>query len=575
MRLTKYSLFTSINIFDKSNNIVNLMCRGGLIRKISTGIYVWLPNGWQIINNIIKIIRYEMNKIGALEILMPILQPDYLWLQSKRYHHYGKDLFQLLDRNKKLFILSPTHEELITKIILENFCIDKYPSMFYQIQTKFRDELRPRAGVIRSREFIMKDAYSFHKTLDCLHEYYNLVFNVYLNIFNKLGLNIFFNIADSGSIGGIESHEFHSLSKYGEDKLLINYNKIIYSYSELLWTNLNDIKLDVKNYCSEKILYIIKNNMFGKKNTLLNYYQFIITKLVKITYLKKFFLVFIMYPVKSKVNINKLYKIYPLAINIHILSNVKIYNYLGLKKYYLGPLIKNYPVIVDYNIFYYKNFTIGSGKNNYLFINVNWFIDIKNCQFVNICDNINQISVKVKDNIYSNNSDYRNNIYSSIELGHVFKLSDQYIKNFLRYNRVISLDSLYMGCYGIGITRLVAAIIDHYHDNKGIVWPLSVANWVVGIIPINMYNNSKLYLLVNKMYVYLQKYKIKVILDDRKLFYGRMLTDLELLGVPIIMILSNKTVINNLIEVRDRLNKITHFIPLSYIYNFLHNFFVI
>ncbi len=571
MKLTKYSLFTSMNIFDKKNKIVNLMCRGGLIRKISTGIYVWLPSGWQIINNIIQIIKYEMNKIGALELLMPILQPDYLWLQSNRYYQYGQDLFQVLDRNKKKFILAPTHEELITKIILDNFSTDTYPKSFYQVQTKFRDELRPRAGVIRSREFIMKDAYSFHKTLNCLHEYYNVMFDIYLKIFNQLGLNIFFNIANCGSMGGIESHEFHSLSKYGEDKLVINYNNIIYSYAELFQNNLRNYRIYSKNFYSEKILYLISHKVYTKQ-VFLDYYQFVFTKLVKITYVKKIFLVFVMFPIKSKIDIYKLYKIYPLAINISILSDIKIYHYLGLKKYFLGPLIKNYSVIVDYHIFYYKYFTIGSGKNNYLFINVNWFIDIKNCQFVDICYNINIFSMKKKDACFINYVN-KKNIFSSIELGHIFKLSDKYIKNFLQHNHFSHLSHLYMGCYGIGITRVVAAIVDHYHDNKGIIWPLSIANWVIGILPIDMYNYNKLFLLVNKLYRYCKIHKIKVILDDRKLFYGQMLTDLELLGIPIIMILSHKTIINNLIEIRDRLNQITHFISLSCIYNFLYNFF--
>ncbi len=559
MKTKKYSLFTSKNIFlNKNNNFIyNLMIKGGIIRQLSSGIYIWLPNGIKVINNIINLIKKYFNKINAIEINMPIIQPSKIWNKSGRLLEYGHELFKFYDRNNKLFIISPTHEEVITELISnENFNFKFYPKIFYQIQKKFRDEIRPKLGIIRLREFFMKDAYSFHNSLKCLDNVYFKIFDVYKNIFNDLGLNFFYKKADCGNIKGILSHEFHVISKYGENKNFINNEKKYYSYSYFYKVN-NKKKNEYKKIKKIKLFNINCLNNFNKKYNFLKYKKIIKTYFVEFIDNKKSFFLLILIPIKKKIDIIKLYKIYSFVNKIIIWNKKKIFLKFNFKSIFLGPFL-NYKIISDYSLINIKNFIVGANKMNFFYINVNWFININISGFYDICKNINFF-------LFNNNNN--NKLIKSTEIAHIFKLGNYYSSIF--NNKNFLNKKIFMGCYGIGITRIISCLVENYHDNNGIIWPLSISNFKLGMLPINMYKCNLVYNISMKIYNFLIKKKIDVLLDDRDLYIGDMFSDLNLIGIPHLLILSKRTLTLGLIEFQDRLNKFKKFIYINDIFNFL------
>ncbi len=550
MKTSKYTLFTCKNNTKKNKNkIYNFMIRGGLIRKSLSGIYIWLPNGIRIINNIKKIIRKTMNNLGANEIILPNISSSYLWKKSKRIFKYN-ELFKFYDRKKKLLILSPTHEEIITNFICKENNINNIPKILYQIQTKFRDEIRPKYGLIRSREFIMKDAYSFHNNSKCLNNTYYSILESYKNILKKIGLNSFYKEANCGNIGGSKSHEFHVISKYGENKIKIYQKNKYLKYSSFLKIKKYLIK---KKQKKKKKLLKCKYISINEKNKFNYYDNFIKTYLILLKKKKKY--IYILIPLKKKLDKKKIKNIF-LYEKIEIFNEKKIYKKFKIKSLFLGPINKKYKIIGDYSLILYKNFIIGSNKKNKLKINVNLFRDIKINNFFDICKN------------YSNNIKKKKYISpiieKSIEVAHIFKLENKYSNIFCKKNK-----NILMGCYGIGITRIICAIIDNYHDKRGIIWPISIANFKLGIIPINMYQFKNVLNFCNEIYLFLNLNKINILFDDRKLHFGKMITDFELIGIPNLLIISNKNLSIGLIEFRDRLNSFIYFIKKENIFNFL------
>ncbi len=564
MKTTNYSLFTSKNIsLDKNSNLIyNLMIKGGLIRKLSSGIYIWLPNGIKIINNIINIIKKYFNNINAIEINMPVIQPSYIWRKSNRLVEYGKELFKFYDRNNKLFIISPTQEEVITQLICnENLSLNFFPKIFYQIQKKFRDEIRPKLGILRSREFFMKDAYSFHNSLNSLNKCYLKIFEIYKCIFKEIGLNFFYKKADCGNIKGILSHEFHVFSKYGEDKNKININRKYFSYSYYFnkINKCNFINYRNKNFEILKLLNIKKLNSLIKLRNFIKIRKFVKTYLVEcIDNIKTFFL-FVLVPLNKKIDLHKLYYIYPFVHKIIVWKKKKIEFKYKFKSLFLGPFL-NYKIISDYSLITTKNFSIGSNRKNYFYINVNWYININVSGFYDICKNFcfNLNNIKNNNNIKK---------FTSSEIAHIFKLGDYYSSIFINKNRINK--NIFMGCYGIGINRIISCLIEQYNDHNGIIWPLSVSNFKLGILPINMYKFDLVYEISMKIYNFLISNNIEVLLDDRKLYIGEMITDLNLLGIPNLLILSNKMLKLGLVEFQDRLNKIKKFFYVDDILNYL------
>ncbi|WMC20344.1 MAG: proline--tRNA ligase [Enterobacteriaceae bacterium PSpyr] len=541
MRTSNYNLYTIKDISFNSDIIsYKLMLKSGMIRKLNSGFYVWLPIGLIILKNIIKLIKKEMNKINFLEINMPIAQSANLWKKSKRLKKYGLELIKFYDRKKKLFILSPTNEEIISKIISNEITSYKQlPLKFFQIKTKFRDEIRPNLGVIRSREFIMKDAYSFHNSKKCLKKIYNNIYKTYIKIFKKLGL--FFNIikANSGEIGGKLSHEFHILiKKKKNNNYYLNKN--------------NNINKKKKNI--EKNRQIFFFNILNKKiNNKLKLLNKNLIKIIIVNFKNKNIILLI--PKNSKINIYKIYKLNNICKPFNFLSKNKIKKLLIKNFNSIKYLFLNFTIIADYSILKMKNFLIKFNNIKAFLINLNW---IKNLKLFYLADLLN----------YSKKKNIINNLYinKSIEVGHIFKIGNKYSKII---NKCNFKKNIHMGCYGIGITRLIAAIIEQNYDKKGIIWTNKLAPFKVSILPINLYKYKIVNDITEKIYMNLFKKKINIILDDRKIQIGKMFNDIELIGIPHLIIISNKNCKNGFIEYKYRSNNKIIFLKKEYIINYI------
>ncbi|WMC19157.1 MAG: proline--tRNA ligase [Enterobacteriaceae bacterium PSpicST1] len=555
MRTSKYLFYTTKE--DPINTKLishKLMIKSGMIRKLSSGIYFWLPIGLKVLKNIKKIIRKEINKIKLFEINIPIIQSANLWKKSKRFKKYGLELIKFYNRKKKLFILSPTNEEIINKVIINE--INSYkqlPIMFYQIKTKFRDEIRPNLGIIKTIEFIMKDAYSFHNSIKCLKNTYNVIYKTYIKIFKKLNIFFYTIKAKSDSIGGNISHEFYSLFKNYKNKnfFLNNFNNI---------NNIKVIKLIVINnkYYIEKprILNFLNFNKITKKKKIFN------IKIIKIIFIKSINnkLIALLFHEKCKLNIFKIYKLKNICKPLKYVFIKKINNLFKINFNSIKSFFSNINIIVDYNIIKIKHFVIKFIKNIFFIINLNWN---KILLLLYIAD-LNNFKKKI---INFNNKKYLF-IKQNIEIGHIFQIGNKYskINNKCNFKKNIN-----MGCYGIGITRLIAAIIEQNYDKKGIIWPINIAPFKISIIPINFHNFKIVKNISNYIYNNLFKKKIDVLLDDRREQIGVIFNDNEIIGIPHLIIINKKNCKNGFIEYKDRNSILKKIIKIKYINNFLLN----
>ncbi|QJC33700.1 proline--tRNA ligase [Enterobacteriaceae endosymbiont of Donacia provostii] len=568
MLTTKYVFFTSKNKINKNFNSFTLMNKSGIIRKLSSGIYIWLPNGLKIINNLKKIIRYFMNSINAIELILPILHPVNIWEQSGRINDYGKELLKIIDRKKHNFILGPTHEEVINYLI--NNEIKSYRSLplhFYQIQTKFRDEMRSRLGVIRAKEFLMKDSYSFHISKISLQETYNNMLETYKKIFNILNIKYVIVKADNNIIGGNISHEFHILSKNGENSIAISEDKKYINNMDLgnffifQRHNINKKKFLKRKFLTIK--YYLKFRELAKKINV-SIKSIIKTIIITTSDIKNPFIALI---IRADYKLN-FYKIKKINNNvIKILSNREIEKIFKINQNFLNPFYLKIPIIGDYSIINMYNFIIGTNIKNKYSINTNWDINFP-------------LPNNIQDIRYVNNNDITPDgqslikIERSIEIAHIFQIGTKYSKsmNNYIYDKKKMKKLLYMGCYGIGISRLVAAIIEKNFDSQGILWPNEfLAPFLVAIIPINMY---KFNLVKKNAFLLYKKFKllgIKVIIDDRKENPGTMFADMDLIGVPHIITINNSNIINNNIEYKYRKTGFTKILSINLIIDFIFN----
>ncbi|QJC37332.1 proline--tRNA ligase [Enterobacteriaceae endosymbiont of Donacia thalassina] len=569
MLTTKYLFFTSKNkICDNNINSYSLMLKSGMVRKLSSGIYTWLPTGLRVINNFKKIIRYFMKDIGAIELLLPILHPCNIWEQSGRINDYGKELLKILDRKKNSFILGPTHEEVITYLI--NNEIKSYKSLpihLYQIQTKFRDEIRSRLGVIRSKEFLMKDSYSFHINEVSLKETYNIVLKTYKKIFNLINIKYLIVKANNSVIGGDVSHEFHILSKNGENSLALSQNKKYIFHQELgKYFIYKKYDINKKKFLKKKVL-TLKNCLNYKE--LAKICNLSIRNIIKTFILrtsdKKNPFIALLIRADYELNLHKIKKINNKVIKV--LSKIEIEKIFQMNINSLGPFNLKMPIIGDYSIINMYNFIIGANIKDKYYINTNWQINLS------IPNNIQDIRY-VTNNDLTPDSKSLIKIKRSIEIAHIFQIGNKYSKimNTYIYDKDKIKKNIYMGCYGIGISRLIAATIEQNYDTRGIYWPNSLlAPFIVAIIPINMYKYSiveKYSLLIYKKFKILG---IDVILDNRNETPGVMFADIDLIGVPHIIIINNNNIINNNVEYKYRKTGFKNIIPINLIVDFIFN----
>jgi prolyl-tRNA synthetase len=524
-----------------------LMLRAGLIRKLTSGMYSWLPLGLRVLKKVENIVRNEMNTNGAQELLMPLVQPAELWEESGRWQQYGLELLRFKDRHNRNFCLGPTHEEVITDLVRSTIrSYKQLPINLYQIQTKFRDEIRPRFGVMRSREFIMKDAYSFHISPESLDQTYDTMYQCYTNIFTKIGLNFRAVQADTGSIGGNASHEFHVLADSGEDDIAFSNSSEYAANVELA----EAITLETKSTPTQTISIVDtpSQHSIDEVSNYLNITtsQCIKTLLVKATEESTHQVIALAIRGDHELNEFKAEKIDDVASPFCLASSEEILDAVNCQAGSIGPVKLNIPLYIDRSALLCNDFVCGANEDDKHYQGVNWENDVKDFQVVDIRNVLNgDPSPDGKGELV---------IKRGIEVGHIFKLGKKYAQalNASVLNENGKAEIMTMGCYGIGITRIVAAAIEQNHDDKGIIWPKAIAPFQVVIIPMNMHKSEAVREVAENIYSELNQAGIEVLFDNRKERAGIMFADMELIGIPYRIVIGDRNLKNNLVEIKSR-----------------------
>ncbi|WP_348666595.1 proline--tRNA ligase [Arsenophonus symbiont of Ornithomya chloropus] len=565
MRTSQYLLSTLKEIPSDTEVISHkLMLKAGMIRKLASGLYDWLPTGIRVLKKIKNIIREEMNQVGAIEISTPIVQPAQLWKKSRRWEQYGPELLSFMYHGNESFVLGPTNEEVITDLIRNEITSYKQlPLNVYQIQTKFRNEIRPRFGVIRSREFIMKDAYSFHIDQNSLQKTYDIMYKTYSTIFTRIGFNFRVVEADTGSIGGNISHEFQVLADSGEDNIVFSNQSNYAANIELAKT----ICL-TKRPKPTKNMRLVNTSNIKNITELAKLYNLPIEKIVKTIIVigvqnNSHKLVALLIRADHELNKKKAEKHPLIATPLKFATKEEIRKILKINPHTLGPINLFIPIIIDKSVAVMSDFTAGANIDNKYYFGINWQRDIS---IPHIYDLRNVVSGDP-----SPDEKGTLQIKRGIEVGHIFQLGEKYSKamNFTVQNKNGYHQTITMGCYGIGITRIIAAAIEQNHDNKGIIWNDSIAPFQVAIIPINMHKSHFVREIAEKIYYQLTKNDIDVLFDDRKEQPGIMFADIELIGIPHMIIISESYLHKNQVEYKNRRNNVKEFINLLEIIHFL------
>ena len=527
-----------------------LMLRAGLIRRVASGLYTWLPLGLRVLRRVEGIVREEMDAAGALELSMPAVQPSELWQESGRWEQYGPELLRFHDRHNRDFCLGPTHEEVITALVRNE--IQSYrqlPTNFYQIQTKFRDEIRPRFGVMRAREFLMKDAYSFHLDQESLQDTYQLMHDTYTRIFTRLGLAFRPVAADSGSIGGSTSHEFHVLADSGEDSIAIC-DKLDYAANVELAEAVDEVTVRPEPRAELDKVDTPGQHTIGEVSDFLGVSreQTIKTMLVN----GRDGIVALVLRGDHELNLVKAEKHPLLASPLTFADEAEILAAAGCNAGSIGPVGLEIPVIADRSAALLADFTCGANEDDKHLTGVNWVrdlpepeeFDLRNVQEGDLC-------VLASD---SSDPEARLTIKRGIEVGHIFQLGTKYSEamNATCLDQNGRATVMPMGCYGIGVSRIVAAAIEQNHDDAGIIWPAAMAPFEVIIIPIGMHKSDKVRDLTEDIYTNLGELGVDVLLDDRNERPGIMFADAELIGIPHRLVIGDRGLEKGMIEYKSR-----------------------
>ena len=525
-----------------------LMIRAGLIRKLAAGLYSWLPLGLRVLRKVEKITREEMEKAGALEVLMPALQPAELWQETGRWEQYGPELARLKDRHDRDFCLGPTHEEIITDLARNEMkSYKQLPITYYQIQTKFRDEIRPRFGVMRSREFIMKDAYSFHLDQDSLQETYDVMYAAYTNIFNQFGLKFRAVVADSGSIGGAVSHEFHVLADSGEDAI---------AFSTASDYAANVEKAEALMPIGSRPPAMLEMQVIDTPNqhSIEDVSQFLTVsgaQCLKTLIVKgEEGLVALLLRGDHELNKIKAEKIEGVASPLEFAAEEDILRSCHCKPGSIGPIGLTIPIIADRSVMLMSDFVCGANEDGKHFQGVNWERDLP------IPEHVVDIRTVVEGDP-SPDGNGEITLARGIEVGHIFQLGTKYSASMKAgvINEGGKNQIMLMGCYGIGISRVVAAAIEQNHDDKGIIWPSNLAPFQVALCPMNMHKSERLKVAAEQLYQDLQAAGFEVLFDDRKVRAGFMFSDMELIGVPHCIIVGDRGLDAGTVEYKSRIAK--------------------
>ncbi len=549
MRTSKYLLSTLKETPADAEVISHqLMLRAGMIRKVAAGLYTWLPTGYRVLKKVENIVREEMNKAGAIEVLMPVVQPADIWQESGRWEQYGPELLRIKDRGDRDFVLGPTHEEVITDLLRNEVSSYKQlPLNVYQIQTKFRDEVRPRFGVMRSREFIMKDAYSFHTSQESLQETYDDMYKAYSAVFTRAGLNFRAVRADTGSIGGNWSHEFQVLADSGEDD-------IVFSTESDYAANIEMAQAQAPTQTSQsptKEMQLVDTPDAKTIDELVAQFNLPIEKTVKTLMVKAtkesgHQLVALLVRGDHTLNEIKAEKIDIVASPLEFATEDEIRALVNAGPGSLGPINLNMPMIIDRDVAVMSDFGAGANIDHKHYFNINWERDVALPRIEDIRNVVEgDVSPDGKGTLQ---------IKRGIEVGHIFQLGTKYseamkatVQGEDGQNHV-----MIMGCYGIGVSRIVAAAIEQCHDDRGIIWPEAIAPFSVVIIPMNMHKSERVQATAEKLYADLQAAGIEVLFDDRKERPGVMFADAELIGIPHTIVIGDRNLDNGDVEYKHR-----------------------
>ncbi len=540
-----------------------LLLRAGMIRKTAAGIYNWLPLGLRVLRKVEAVVREEMDASGAQEVLLSGVQPAELWRESRRWEEYGPELLRFKDRHKRDFCLGPTHEEVITDLIRNEVrSYKQLPANFYQIQTKFRDEIRPRFGIMRAREFIMKDAYSFHLNQESLEQTYEVMYQTYSRIFSRLGLDFRAVVADSGNIGGKVSHEFHVLADSGEDS-------IAFSEGSEFATNVELIAASAPAKARPEPLETLTKTATPDQHTIADICDFFdVTpdRCLKTLIVRGNDEDLVALVLRGDHDLNRLKaeQLPQVATPLSFATPEAISKQLGCDIGSLGPAGLKLPAIADNDALAMADFICGANENGYHLTGVNWQRDLAEPAAADLRN--------VVDGDPSPDASGALRIARGIEVGHIFQLGTKYsaAMNANCLNETGEAVTLHTGCYGIGVSRIVAAAIEQNHDARGIIWPGALAPYRLALIPINAHKSQRLRAAVDELYQRLLDNGTEVLLDDRKERPGVMFADMELIGIPHRLVFSERGLDNRTLEYKSRCDAESIDIPLARVIEFIN-----
>ncbi|QTE85407.1 proline--tRNA ligase [Shewanella algae] len=565
MRVSQYLLSTQKENPANAEIVSHqLMLRAGMIRRNASGLYSWLPSGLRVLRKVEAIVREEMNKAGAIEILMPMVQPGDLWVETGRWDKFGPELLRFVDRHNRDFVLGPTHEEVITDLVRKEVSSYKQlPLTLYQIQTKFRDEVRPRFGVMRSREFLMKDAYSFHLDQQTMDDTYQAMYTAYSNILSRMGLAFRPVLADTGSIGGSMSHEFHVLANSGEDL-------IAYSNGSDYAANIE--KAETPLPTTERAAPTQEMTLVDTPNAktideLVEQFDLDITKTVKTLIVKgateEAPLVALIVRGDHELNEVKADKLELVAAPLEFASEAEIRDALGAGPGSLGPVGLTIPVIIDHSVAVMSDFAAGANLDDKHYFGINWERDLPLASAADIRNVVEGETTPDGKGTYA--------FARGIEVGHIFQLGTNYsaAMNATVLDENGKSQTLLMGCYGVGVSRIVAAAIEQNHDDRGIIWPEAIAPFTVGILPMNMHKSHRVTDTAEQLYKELTDAGIEVLFDDRKERPGVMFADMELLGLPHTIVIGDRNLDAGVYEYKNRRTGEKQEVPMAEIVDFI------
>lgn len=542
-----------------------LMLRAGLIRRTASGLYTWMPYGLRVLRKVEAIVREEMDKAGAVELIMPAIQPAELWQESGRWEQYGPELLRVKDRHDRDFCVGPTHEEIITDLMRKELnSYKQLPVNYYQIQTKFRDEVRPRFGVMRAREFVMKDAYSFHLTQESLQATYDKMYAAYCRIFERLGLNFRPVAADNGSIGGSGSHEFHVLASSGEDDIAFSDSSDYAANIEMA----EAVAPAGERLAPSQTMHQVHTPNTKTIQALVDNFKLPVEKTIKTLIVEASDQVdagFVALLVRGDHELNeiKAEKQPEVAKPLRMATEEEVRAIMGAGPGSLGPVNCPIPVIADRTVAAMSDFGAGANIEDYHYFGINWERDLP---LPRVADLRN-----VKAGDPSPDGQGKLSIVRGIEVGHVFQLGKKYSEtmNATVLDEHGKAQTMIMGCYGIGVTRVVAAAIEQNYDEAGILWPKVMAPFQVSIVPLNMRKSEAVAAAAEALHDQLQANGIEVLLDDRDMRPGAMFADHELLGIPHRIVVSERGLQAGNLEYKARKGGEAEQIPSADILSFL------